>query len=248
MGQTGNFTRRRFIRVAGAVIGVSLLPVSSLMTFPQNPVVDAVAQPGNSGSREVVPWKVQPFPMPQARLLDGPFKQAMEINAGYLRSLPNDRLLHMFRVTAGLPSTAEPLGGKESPTCELRGHFSGGHYLSACALTYASAGEEQLRRKAGDLVTGLAACQDAHGNGYLSAFPQGFFDKLREGKKVWAPCYTFHKIMAGHLDMYVHCGNTQALQTVEKMAGWVGRWVALCAILTCSAFLRSSRAASLRFS
>jgi DUF1680 family protein len=64
--------------------------------------------------------------------------------------------LHMFRVTAGLPSAAKPLGGKERPTCELRGHFSGGHYLSACALSYASTGNERLRRKADELVAGLA--------------------------------------------------------------------------------------------
>jgi len=43
-------------------------------------------------------------------------------------------LLHTFRLTAGLPSSAEPLGEWEKPECELRGHFTGGHYLSACAL------------------------------------------------------------------------------------------------------------------
>lgn len=226
MGQEERFSRRQFIKIAGTVTGVSLLPDLPLAAAARHAVVDTDGQPGNTGSREVVPWKVQPFPMPQVRLLNGPFKQGMEINTGYLRTLPNDRLLHMFRVTAGLPSSAEPLGGKERPTCELRGHFSGGHYLSACALTYASTGDERLKQKANDLVTGLALCQKAHGNGYLSAFPQEFFDRLRKGKKVWAPFYTLHKIMAGHLDMYVHCGNTQALETAEKMAGWIGRWVA----------------------
>jgi len=225
MEQPNRIDRRRFIKIAGGVAGVSLLPCSPHMAFPQGPVVDA-GQPRNSNSREMVPWKVQPFPMPRVRLLDGPFKQGMEISTGYLRSLPNDRLLHMFRVTAGLPSPAEPLGGKERPDCELRGHFAGGHYLSACALTYASTGDDTLRRKANDLVAGLAACQNAHGNGYLSAFPEEFFDRLREGKQVWAPFYTLHKIMAGHLDMYLHSGNTQALETAERMAGWVGRWVA----------------------
>ena len=225
MERTNRIGRRQFIKVAGAATGVSLFPGSLRRGFPQDLVVEADGQLGYTDSREVVSWKVQPFPMQQVRLLDGPFKQGMEINAGYLRTLPNDRLLHMFRVTAGLPSTAEPLGGKERPTCELRGHFSGGHYLSACALTYASTGDDRLRQKAGELVKELAACQDAHRNGYLSAFPEEFFDRLREGKQVWAPFYTLHKIMAGHLDMYLHCGNTQALETVEKMAAWVGRWV-----------------------
>jgi DUF1680 family protein len=33
-----------------------------------------------------------------------------------------------------------------------------------------------------------------------------------------------HKVMAGHLDMYVHCGNEQALDVVEKMARWVAKY------------------------
>ena len=37
---------------------------------------------------------------------------------------------------------------------------------------------------------------------------------------MWAPFYTIHKIMAGLLDMYVYCGNEQALDMVQKMAGW----------------------------
>ncbi|HEU5452679.1 MAG TPA: beta-L-arabinofuranosidase domain-containing protein, partial [Terriglobales bacterium] len=56
---------------------------------------------------------------------------------------------------------------------------------------------------------------------YLSAFPDESFDRLRERQKVWAPFYTIHKIMAGHLDMYTHAGNQQALETVQQMAAWV---------------------------
>jgi DUF1680 family protein len=55
--------------------------------------------------------------------------------------------------------------------------------------------------------------------GYLSAFPVEFFDRLRNRERVWAPFYTIHKIMAGCLDMYTHCGNEQALDVTEKMAG-----------------------------
>ena len=60
-------------------------------------------------------------------------------------------------------------------------------------------------------------------NGYLSAFPVEFFDRLRDREKVWAPFYTIHKIMAGLLDMYVYTGNEQALDMVEKMAAWTDR-------------------------
>ena len=144
-------------------------------------------------------------------------------NMGFLLSLPNDRLLHMFRVTAGLPSTAEPLGGWEAADCELRGHFAGGHLLSACALMYASTGDERFRDKGNMLVAELAKCQQP--DGYLSAYPTSFYDRLRNHEKVWAPFYTYHKIMAGHLDMYTHCGNGQALHTAERMADWANNWV-----------------------
>ena len=63
----------------------------------------------------------------------------------------------------------------------------------------------------------MSGCAES---GYLSAFPIEFFDRLRERQKVWAPFYTIHKIMAGNLDMYVHCGNAQALEVAEKIAGW----------------------------
>jgi hypothetical protein len=130
----------------------------------------------------------------------------------------------MFRVTAGLPSTAEPLGGWEAPVNELRGHYTG-HYLSALAQMSASLGDAELKARGDAMTAELARCQQAIGNGYLSAFPEEFFDRLRTGKSVWAPFYTLHKIMAGLLDMHILTGNAQALDVVTGMARWTGRWV-----------------------
>ena len=169
-------------------------------------------------------WKVEPFPLRQVRLRKGPFRDALEADQRYLHLLPSDRLLHTFRLNAGLSSSAQPLGGWEKPDSEVRGHFTGGHYLSACALMYASAGDDELKDKMEGMVSQLADCQKAHQNGYLSAFPEEFFDRLREGRRVWAPLYTYHKIMAGLLDVHVHCGNDQALAVAEGMAEWVGHW------------------------
>jgi hypothetical protein len=144
----------------------------------------------------------------------------MEADRQYLHSLPPDRLLHTFRINAGIPSSAQPLGGWEAPDCELRGHYAGGHYLSASALMYASSGDEDLKNNANRVVAELDKCQSALKSGYLSAFPVEFFDRLRERQRVWAPFYTIHKIMAGLLDMYIYCGNEQALDMVQKMAEW----------------------------
>jgi DUF1680 family protein len=214
-------SRRHFLSAAAGVAGSTLLPKALMATALQDPVVNETQKDGKPFSREKVSWKVVPFPMTQVRLGDGPFKQAMEADRRYLLSLPPDRLLHTFRITAGLPTSAQPLGGWEAPDCQLRGHYSGGHYLSAVALMYASCGDEELKKNASAVVAELGKCQAAMKSGYLSAFPVDFFDRLREREQVWAPFYTIHKIMAGLLDMYVHCGNEQALDIVQKMAGWV---------------------------
>src|SRR6185437_16809615 len=100
---------------------------------------------------------------------------------------------------------------------------TGGHYLSAAALLYASTGDDYMRAKADELVAMLAECQAP--DGYLGAYPTEFYDRLRAHKPVWAPFYTYHKIMAGHIDMYQLCGNEQALQIAENMAHWAGAWV-----------------------
>jgi len=165
--------------------------------------------------------KAEPFPMPQIRLLPSVWMDMMELNRSFLYSLPNDRLVHNFRVTAGIPSSANPIGGWEAPDCELRGHYVG-HYLSACALLYASTGDTDLRNKANLLVAMLAECQAK--NGYLGAYPEAFYDRLRKHEKIWAPFYTYHKILAGFIDMYQHAGNQQALQMAIGMADWASNW------------------------
>ena len=55
--------------------------------------------------------RVRPFDLKSVRLRPGAVRDALEVNRRYLMGLDPDRLLHMFRVTAGLPSNAEPLGG-----------------------------------------------------------------------------------------------------------------------------------------
>ena len=183
-------------------------------------------------ARKDAPFKARPFPMAQVRLLPGIYKDAQEWNRGYMHRLDAGRLLYNFRQNAGLPvGPAPPLGGWESPAdgahgTELRGHFTG-HFLSASALLFASTGDTDAKEKAGEMVAELAKCQDQMGDGYLSAFPTGLFDRLDSGRNLpWAPFYTVHKIMAGLLDMYQLAGNQQALDVAQEMAGWADRWSA----------------------
>lgn len=169
-------------------------------------------------------FRVRPFDLTAVRLRPGAALEALETNRRYLMALDPDRLLHMFRVTAGLPSSADPLGGWEAPDNELRGHFTG-HYLSACALLAAQTGDQAVRERGVQVAAQLANCQDALGTGYLSAFPVDLFDRLRVGQRAWAPFYTLHKIMAGLFDTATLGGDRGSLETLERMAAWVERWI-----------------------
>jgi uncharacterized protein len=148
-------TRRGFLSGVAAVGSATFLSQSTNTLGQKAAAGKAVAV---HPITDKVAWKAQAFPMGDVRLTAGPFMDAMEINRGFLYSLPNDRLAHNFRVTAGVPSTATPLGGWEAPDCELRGHYVG-HYLTSCALLYSSTGDTVILDKANALVTMLAECQ-----------------------------------------------------------------------------------------
>ncbi len=186
-------------------------------------VVATVAPPAALAAAPVA--RLQPFPLDRVTLGSGPLLEATQVNAARLRATDPDRLLHMFRLTAGLPSNAQPLGGWEAPVNELRGHFTG-HYMSACALMSASQGDAEIRALGSRVVAGLAECQKAHGDGYVSAFPREFFDRLQRREKVWAPFYTLHKIIAGLIDMHTLANDPQALTVARGLGDWTDRWSA----------------------
>ena len=201
-------SRRNFLKTSAGAAGLCFIgPAAAVQAFTPDP-------------HEHPAGRLEPFPLASVRLAPGIFRDQEEINARYLDSLSVDRLLHTFRLTAGITSTAAPYKGWEDPACELRGHFAGGHYLSAVALASAGSGNTVLKARGDELVSGLAACQKKIGTRYLSAYPTDLFERLAQGKPAWAPFYTYHKIMAGLLDMYQLTGNTDALQTAEDMGQW----------------------------
>jgi DUF1680 family protein len=201
-------SRRNFLKTSAGAAGLCLIGPS------------AAVQALTANVPEHPSGRLLPFPLASVRLAPGIFKEQEEINARYLDSLTADRLLHSFRLTAGISSSMTPYKGWEDPTCELRGHFAGGHFLSAVALASAGSGNTVLKARGDELVSGLAACQKKIGTRYLSAYPTELFEHLAQGKPVWAPFYTYHKIMAGLLDMHQLTGNTDALQIAEGMGQW----------------------------
>jgi len=181
-----------------------------------------------------VSLKAYAFPLEDVRLLDGSFKRAMERDAAYLLTLEPDRLLHRFRLYAGLEPRAPVYGGWE--TMGVSGH-SLGHYLSACAMMYASTGDERFRERVKYVVDELETCQNANGNGYVGGIQDGkrVFAEVAAGdirsqgfdlNGLWVPWYTQHKLFAGLLDVYRYCRNDNALAVARKLGDWVGDVVA----------------------
>jgi DUF1680 family protein len=214
-------TRRELLAVlgAGAFVGLATGIPSKLAarTFTQGPCA-AVA-----GG---VPVKLSPFSLHDVRLLDGPFLEAQRRDLTYLVSLQPDRMLHNFRVNAGLAPKAPVYGGWESeePWVEIRCHgHTLGHYLTAASLMYASTGDERMKQRVDYIVEELKACQKAAGTGLVCAFPDGAtqLENAVAGRKfVGVPWYTMHKIFAGLLDAHLHAGSAPALEVLTKLADW----------------------------
>jgi DUF1680 family protein len=174
------------------------------------------------------PVLVTPFSLHDVRLREGIFLEAQNIAVDYLLSLEPDRLLANFRKEAGLQPRAKHYGGWESRG--VSGHC-GGHYLSACAMAYASTGDRRFLARVNYFVAELAECQRANGNGYVAAIPEGkrVYAEVAAGNirsagfdlnGCWVPNYTLHKQFAGLLDAYVLCTNQQALAVARGLADW----------------------------
>lgn len=165
--------------------------------------------------------KAVPFQSTNVTLKPSWIKHREDLNITFLKSLDPDRLLHNFRITAGLLSEAKPLEGWEAPDIGLRGHFVG-HYLSAVSHLVERYKDPQLNTRLEYLIDELYKCQQVNNNGYLSAFPDKDFDIL-ESKftGVWAPYYTYHKIMQGLLDTYIHTNNPKAYEILLGMAAYI---------------------------
>lgn len=173
----------------------------------------------------------QSFELNDVRLLDGPFKKAMDLDAAYLLELEPDRLLSRFREYAGLEVKGKAYGGWEQAT--LSGH-SLGHYLSACSLMFASTGDARFRDRVTYIVEELKACQKAHGDGFVAGIPNArrMFQEVAAGdirarkfnlNGIWAPFYTLHKLLAGLRDADHLCGNREARIVAVGLADWIER-------------------------
>ncbi len=177
-----------------------------------------------------IPVRAYGVPLQDVRLLDSPFKTAMEADKTYLQFLQPDRLLNRFHLNAGLPAKGEIYGGWEA--MDISG-FSFGHYLSAMAMLYAATGDTEMKTKTDYCINELKRCQDARGSGYVGGIPNEdrLWDEVAKGNirtghpfdlnGVWVPWYNLHKLLAGLLDVYLYTGNETAKTVAVNFANWI---------------------------
>lgn len=177
---------------------------------------------------------VESFPLQAVRLLDSPFKNAMEKDRDYLLELDPDRLLVPYQIEAGLPPIAPGYANWEGSG--LGGHI-GGHYLSALAMLYAATGDSIILGRLHYMIDGLAACQAQSPDGYVGGVPDGrkMWEEVARGdiraenfslNERWVPWYNIHKVFAGLRDAYTYAGVTKAKEMLIKLCDWTIQLVA----------------------
>ena len=187
------------------------------------------------------------LPLSSVTLLEGGRGWAAQNSTlAWLHMFEADRLLFSFRATANLSTQgAVSYGSWEAPDSLLRGHITGGHFLSAAAQMVNATGDVALRATLSVLVGELSKCQAANaaafGSGYLSAFPPTQFDCLENGVsascKIWSPYYTIAKILRGLFDVYSLVGDARAADVARGMlAYFAGRARNFIAVHTIAAW------------
>jgi len=178
--------------------------------------------------KDKAPQKAHAFALGDVRLLESPFKDAMDLDAEYLMSLEPDRLLSRYRQFAGLKPKAQTYGGWETAT--ISGHTLG-HYLTAVSKLYASTTDRKLLKRVNYIVDQLAECQKAWGNGFVGGFPksQEAFAQIKAGNirsagfdlnGIWVPWYNLHKLYMGLVNVNLNCGNEKTKDILIKSTDW----------------------------
>ncbi len=165
------------------------------------------------------------FAPSEVNLLAGPFESARTAGSRQLLALDVERLLHDFRVEAGLPprycSDARTLPCEPPTDATCAGDVLG-RYLSACSLTWAATHEAPLRERADRVVNELRACQHAAGGVWAGAF-SGIVPEANQASR-----HGLQDLLAGLRDAHLHARLPRALPVFARLVDGIEEAVQAC--------------------
>ena len=190
------YTRRRFLSVGSAAVGVAAIASKSCRSFASETAPSVAITPS-----------VHLFGYNQIELLEGPMRQQFDANHSFYLAMDEDRLLKPFRQRAGLPAPGDDMGGwyDNSKDFDPHGNFHGfipghtfGQYVSGLARAYAITGNKQTQAKVQRLVRAFAP-----------TICSKFYDDYT------LPGYTYDKTSCGLIDAHEFGDDPIALSVLN---------------------------------
>lgn len=177
--------RRRFLKVAPAAAYAMAQVVNGAPVAP--------VERSNSSRR----IKLEPFDYHGVRLRESSWQKQYEAAHDFWLQLPEDDILHGYRVAAGLNAPGKPLGG----WCARSSDTVFGQWLSGMARMYCATGDTALRDKAVRLFDGWSKTVGADGNCRMRHYP-------------------YDKLVCGLVDLRLYGGVPEAVPMLEKVTNW----------------------------
>jgi DUF1680 family protein len=172
--------RREFLASLPATAGALTLATDGAPTRPGRP------------TRRTL--RLETFDYQGVRLLPGRWQQQYQAAREFYYGIPDDDILHGYRVQAGLPAPGRELGGWARPT--TGGIF--GQWLSGMAQMYRATGDAAMRDKAVHLFSEWARALPRDGNAGSNH-------------------YGWDKLVCGLVDLQRYAGHEEAISVLERM-------------------------------
>ncbi|HWG58448.1 MAG TPA: beta-L-arabinofuranosidase domain-containing protein [Candidatus Acidoferrales bacterium] len=141
--------------------------------------------------------KLEPFDYRGVRLHESRWQKQVQAASDFWLQLPEDDILHGYRVAAGLNAPGKALGG----WCRVNSDTVFGQWISGMARMYCATGDTRLRDKATRLFDGWSKTVGADGN-----------CRMRH--------YAFDKLVCGLVDLQLYGGVPEAGTMLEKVTNW----------------------------
>ncbi|HTU34425.1 MAG TPA: beta-L-arabinofuranosidase domain-containing protein [Candidatus Acidoferrum sp.] len=140
---------------------------------------------------------LEPFDYRGVRLHESRWQKQCEAASDFWLQLPEDDILHGYRVAAGLNAPGKALGG----WCAHNSDTVFGQWLSGMARMYCATGDTALRDKAVRLFEGWSKTVGADGNCRMRHYP-------------------YDKLVCGLVDLQLYAGVPEAGPMLKRVTNW----------------------------